>query len=150
MTELVAPFSTTTRTRGRSWQKDVAARRRYPARVARQLALAHALQRRVDRGEFADYADLARGLGFTRARVTQLMNLLLIATDIQEEILFLEVPPGRQPITEHALRDALLTTLDWREQRRWWDALRAGFDGRLRSPRADLGPVFRSRPLNAR
>ena len=129
MTELVVPFSPTTRTRGRSWQKAAAAKRRYPARVARQLALAHALQRRVDRGEFAGYADLARGLGFTRARVTQLMNLLLIATDIQEEILFLEVPPGRQPITEHALRDALLTTLDWREQRRRWDALRAGFEG---------------------
>lgn len=128
MTELVVPFNPTTRTRGRSWHKAAAAKRRYPARIARQLALAHALQRRVDAGEFADYADLARGLGFTRARVTQLMNLLLIATDIQEEILFLEVPSGRQPITEHALRDALLTTLDWREQRQRWDALRAGFE----------------------
>jgi len=56
------------------------------------------------------------------------MNLMLIATDIPEEILFLEVPPGRQPITEHARRDALLTTLDWREQRRRWNALRAGFE----------------------
>ena len=128
MTELVVPFNPTTRTRGRSWHKAAAAKRRYPARVARQLALAHALQRRVDRGEFADYADLARGLGFTRARITQLMNLLLIATDIQEEILFLHVPPGRQPITEHALRDALLTSLDWREQRQRWDALLAGFE----------------------
>ena len=128
MNELVVPFSPTTRTRGRSWHKAAAAKRRYPARVARQLALAHSLQRRVDGGEFADYADLARGLGFTRARITQLMNLLLIATDVQEEILFLEVPPGRQPITEHALRDALLTTLDWREQRHRWDALRAEFE----------------------
>ena len=128
MNELVVPFSPTTRTRGRSWHKAAAAKRRYPARVARQLALANSLQRRVDGGEFADYADLARGLGFTRARITQLMNLLLIATDVQEEILFLEVPPGRQPITEHALRDALLTTLDWREQRHRWDALRAEFE----------------------
>lgn len=128
MTELVVPFSPSTRTRGRSWQNSAAAKRRYPARIARQLALAHALQRRVDAGEFADYADLARGLRFTRARVTQFMNLVLIATDIQEEILLLEVPPGRQPITEHTLRDALLTTLDWREQRPRWDALRAGFE----------------------
>ncbi len=62
------------------------AARRYPARVARQLALAHALQRRVHSGEFADYADMARSLGFTRARVTQIMDLLLLAADIQEEI----------------------------------------------------------------
>jgi hypothetical protein len=42
--------------------------RRYPARIARELALAHALQRRLDAGVFADYADMARAPGFTRAR----------------------------------------------------------------------------------
>lgn len=94
--------------------------RRYPARIARQLALAHALQRRVDAGEFRDYADMARALGFSRARVTQIMDLLLLAPDIQEEILFLEVAPGTQPISERALRTALLRTLDWSEQRRAW------------------------------
>ncbi|HYM98031.1 MAG TPA: hypothetical protein VET26_12075, partial [Candidatus Sulfotelmatobacter sp.] len=91
--------------------------RRYPARIARQLALAHALQHRVDTGEFADYADMARALGFTRARVTQIMDLLLLAADIQEEILFLEIAPGAQPISERRLRDQVLTSLDWREQR---------------------------------
>ncbi len=94
--------------------------RRYPARIARQLALAHALQRRVDSGEFADYATMARALGFTRARVTQLMDLLLLAPDIQAEILFLEVPPGEQPLSERRLRDTVLKSLDWREQRRRW------------------------------
>ena len=100
------------------------AERRYPARVARQLALAHALQRRVASGEFADYADMARSLGFTRARITQMMDLLLLAADIQEEILFLEVAPGAQPISERALRDGVLKSLDWLEQRRRWTALR--------------------------
>ena len=94
--------------------------RRYPARIARQLALAHALRRRVDTGEFDDYADMARALGFTRARVTQIMDLLLLATDIQEEILFLEIAPGAQPISERALRDGVLRTLDWVEQKRRW------------------------------
>lgn len=101
------------------------AARRYPAHVARQLALAHALQRRVDSGEFADYAAMARDLGFTRARISQLMDLLLLAPDIQEELLFLEVPPGKQPLSERGVRDAVLKTLDWVDQRRCWHALRA-------------------------
>lgn len=94
--------------------------RRYPAHVARQIALAHALQRRVDSGEFADYAAMARDLGFTRARISQLMDLLLLAPDIQEELLFLEVPPGKQPLSERALRETVLRSLDWCEQRRLW------------------------------
>lgn len=101
------------------------AARRYPAHVARQLALAHALQRRVDTGEFADYAAMARELGFTRARISQLMDLLLLAPDIQEEVLFLEAPPGKQPVTERGLRDAVLKTLDWSDQRSRWHGLRA-------------------------
>ena len=101
--------------------------RRYPARIARQLALAHALRHRVDAGEFDDYADMARSLGFTGARVTQIMDLLLLAADIQEEILFLEVAPGAQPISERALRDGVLKSLDWLEQRRRWAELRGGW-----------------------
>jgi hypothetical protein len=52
------------------------------------------------------------------------MDLLLLAADIQEEILLIEVPPGAQPISERALRDAVLKSLDWLEQRRRWWALR--------------------------
>lgn len=110
----------------RSRQRTAAAaqiERRYPARIARQLALAHALQRRVDAGEFADYADMARALGFTRARITQIMDLLLLAPDIQEEILHLEIMPGAQPISERALRAGDLRNLNWNEQRRAWAGL---------------------------
>ena len=117
----VVPFGTRSRARA----KAARAERRYPARIARQLALAHALQRRVDAGEFADYADMARALGFTRARVTQIMDLLLLAADIQEEILHIEVAPGAQPISARALRDDVLKSLDWLEQRRRWAAIRA-------------------------
>jgi hypothetical protein len=123
MDNAVVAFGTNSRTRAAAAR----AVRRYPARVARQLALAHALQRRVDDGEFADYADMARALGFTRARVTQLMDLLLLAADIQEEILFLEIAPGAQPISERALRDGVLRSLNWIEQRRAWDTLRSSF-----------------------
>ena len=41
----------------------------------------------ANRREVRDYADVAR-LGYvTRARVTQIMNLALLAPDIQEELL---------------------------------------------------------------
>ena len=100
-------------------QTKLAAPKTYPARVGRQLALGYALQRRVDRGEFVDHADIARGLGFTRAGVSQPMNLLLLAPDIQEEILFLETPVGMPGPTEYSLRH-VVATLDWDEQRRRW------------------------------
>jgi Ankyrin repeat len=41
-----------------------------------------------------------------------------------EEVLFLELPPGAQPVSEHGLREAVLGTVDWQERRRW-DGLRA-------------------------
>ncbi len=100
--------------------------RRYPARIARQVALAFALRRRLERGEFDDFATMSRALGFTRARITQLMDLLLIAPEILEEIiLFLELPTGAQPVSERALREALCRSVDWREQRRVWEGLQA-------------------------
>jgi hypothetical protein len=52
---------------------------RRPAKVARMLAIAHHLQSAIDRGLVADRAAVARKLGLTRARVTQLLDLLLLA-----------------------------------------------------------------------
>jgi hypothetical protein len=100
--------------------------RRYPARIARQVALAFALRRRIEAGEFDDFATMARALGFTRARITQLMDLLLIAPEVLEEVLFLELPAGPQPLSERALRDTLCRLVDWREQRVAWEGLKAG------------------------
>ena len=77
---------------------------RRPARVARMLALAHRLQRAIDGGEFQDRATLARQYGLTRARVTQLLNLTLLAPDIQEQVLGLEAVDGLEPTSERALR----------------------------------------------
>jgi len=93
-----------------------------PLRVARMLALAHRMQGMIDSGEVEDQATLARRLGFSRARVTQLLDLLLLAPDIQEEILFAEVPPGRDPITEHGLRE-VVKHRGWEEQRTAWSRI---------------------------
>ena len=94
-------------------------------RVARQLALAHQLQGMLDRGEVAHQKDLAAFAKVTRARVTQMMNLLLLAPDIQEEILFLpRTIHGRDPITERMVRTVCATPV-WGEQRRRWASIRA-------------------------
>lgn len=66
----------------------------------------------------ADKAELLRLGHVTRARMTQTMNLLHLAPDIQEAILFLpRVEQGRDPVTERELR-SLVALPDWRRQRR--------------------------------
>ena len=89
---------------------------RRPAHVARMLALAHHLQSAIDRGIVADRATVARRLGLTRARVTQLLDLLLLAPDVQIAVLALEAVDGAEPMSERALR-AVAHAGCWVEQR---------------------------------
>ncbi len=93
-------------------------------RAARLMALALRMQQVIALGEVRDYAELAR-LGYvTRARITQVMNLLNLAPDIQEDILFMPpVDSGRDPISELQLRPLTLVP-DWRKQRAMWRELR--------------------------
>ena len=77
-------------------------------RRSRLLALAHHIQELLDTGQLKDLAEVARRGHITRARVTQIMNLLLLAPDIQEEILFLpRTTEGGDQITEHSMRTAI-------------------------------------------
>lgn len=89
-------------------------------RVSRLMALAVYLEELVKNGTVADYAELAR-LGYvSRARMTQIMNLRLLAPDIQEYLLFLpEVKEGRDPVSERDMR-AICGEKDWAEQRKLW------------------------------
>jgi hypothetical protein len=57
----------------------------------------------------------------TRARLTQIMDLLLLAPDLQEQILELpRVTRGRDPVTEREIR-AVAKLPCWRDQRRRFD-----------------------------
>lgn len=91
-----------------------------PLKVARLIAVAHVLQARVDAGESA--ADVSRALGFSRARVSQILALTLLAPDIAERLLFMTNDAGHDWITEHALR-GVLAHLGWADQRRAFDLL---------------------------
>lgn len=92
---------------------------RRPAKVAQQLALAHHLQNAIDRGLVADRAAVARKLGLTRARVTQLLDLLMLAPDLQEHVLRFEAVDGAEPMAERTLR-AVAHAGTWGEQRAAW------------------------------
>lgn len=98
---------------------------RRPARVAHMLALAHALQGAIDDGIYESRAEVARRFGLTRARVTQLLGLVLLAPDIQEELLFMEAVDGAEPLSVRALRP-LVTMATWAEQQQAWRTLRRG------------------------
>ncbi len=86
-------------------------------RVSRLLALAHRIDGRIRSGEVRDWAEAARLVGVTRARMTQIAKMLLLAPQIQETILNLSnVTRGPDPVTERALR-AAAAEVDWRNQK---------------------------------
>ena len=86
--------------------------------------MAHKFQRMIDDGTVEPMADIARFGHVTRARVTQIMDLLLLAPDLQETLLFLPAAPGRDPIHLKELRHVCQTPV-WAEQRRRWTEIGA-------------------------
>ena len=96
-------------------------------RVTQVMALAIQFRDMIQRGEARDYADLARLGCLTRERMSQIMELVWLAPDIQQEIL--EFPPSgaaRFPISEVAVRK-IASPLAWNEQRRAWELLKNSF-----------------------
>lgn len=92
-------------------------------RISRLMALAIRFDQLVRDGAVADQAELARLGHVTRARLTQIMNLLSLAPDIQEAILFLPATErGRESITERDLRP-IAATLSWKTQKQMWHSI---------------------------
>jgi hypothetical protein len=90
------------------------------------MALALRLDELVRTGQVASYSALAALVHVTRARICQILNLIQLAPDLQEALLFL--PPtvrGRDAII---LADLIpiAAALDWRKQRRLWRRLVPG------------------------
>jgi len=94
-------------------------------RVSRLMALAIRFDQLLRDGQVADQSELARLAHVTQPRMTQIMNLLHLAPDIQEDVLHL--PPvldGRDPVTERDLRP-IAQLRDWRDQRAIWGESRS-------------------------
>lgn len=95
-------------------------------RLARLMALAIKFQDMIDRGEVCDYADLARLGHVSRARTTQIMNLLHLAPDIQEQLIELRIPDMSDQLpTERHIRK-VVEVIDWTEQRQRWHSILSG------------------------
>ena len=91
--------------------------------VSRLMALAIRLDGLIRSGTVTDQADLARVGHVSRARITQIMNLLMLAPDIQEALLFLpRTTKGRDPIHESDVRTIAAEVL-WSRQRESWRRL---------------------------
>jgi hypothetical protein len=82
------------------------------------MALAVRFESLHNDGEVPDQAELAALGHVSRARITQIMNLLNLAPNIQEGLFFLpSVGQGRAPVTERDLRQVVAVP-DWRTQQR--------------------------------
>lgn len=114
--------------RGRDGRKQIVAKppaadqvgaKRVP-RVSRLMALAIKFDGLLRDGKVADQSELARLAHVTQPRMTQIMNLLHLAPDIQEELLFLPlVAEGRDTVHERMLRP-VAAMVGWHEQRQLW------------------------------
>lgn len=90
-------------------------------RLTRLLALAHRWNNLIEDGAVANYAEIAKLMGLSRARVTQIMDLLYLAPEIQEEILLLCEGRSRR-VPERAIRS--ITGLPiWKEQCDVWSKM---------------------------
>ena len=98
-------------------------RERVPMRAARLMALAIRIDGLVRSGEMASFAEVALVSGLTRARVSQIMDLTMLAPSIQERVLR-ELKPerGRDPYSERDLR-RIVRDADWARQERAFEAL---------------------------
>ena len=93
-------------------------------RVSRVMALALQFEDLLRNGTVSNTIELARLAKVTQPRITQVRNLLHLAPDIQEELLFLPlVTQGREPIYEKQLR-RVFADVSWKRQREKWKALR--------------------------
>jgi hypothetical protein len=92
-------------------------------RITKMMALAIRLDHLIKSGQVSDQAELARVGHVSRARLTQIMDLNLLAPDIQDRILHLNPTCNeREAITERDLRQ-ILSKQNWRTQRRLFQTL---------------------------
>ena len=94
-------------------------------RISRLMALAIRLERLLQSGEVANLTELARLGHVTQPRMSQILNLTLLAPEIQEELLFLpRITAGKPTIHEKMLR-TVSAEICWQKQRVLWSELRA-------------------------
>jgi hypothetical protein len=92
-------------------------------RVSRLMALALRLDELVRTRQVASYSALASLGHVTRARISQIMNLVHLAPDLQEALLFLPLTVNGRDAIILADVQPIAAACDWRKQRRLWRQL---------------------------
>ena len=89
-------------------------------RISRLMALAIHCHELLRSGQVSNQSELARYANITPARMTQILTLLNLASDIQEELLFLpRTTTGRGEVQEKDVRKIAME-LDLGKQREMW------------------------------
>lgn len=104
---------------GKEPPKPVKPKGRLP-RITRYMALAIYYEGLIREGHINDYAEIATLGHVTRARVTQIMNLRLLAPDLQEQLLNVpRIEQGRDTICLRMFQTIALEP-SWKNQREQW------------------------------
>lgn len=86
-------------------------------RIAKLMGLAIRCDQLLRSGAVSDASALARLVKVSQPRMTQILNLTLLAPDIQARLLFLEpVEEGKPEVNEKGLRQ-VCAEVDWGQQR---------------------------------
>ena len=84
-----------------------------PPRVQVLLKTAFQLKERLEMEPRPTQTALAKELGISRVRVTQILNLLRLAPEIQRYILTMPTTVKKGPIVENRLRDFEVLPKNW-------------------------------------
>ena len=104
---------------GKEPPKPVKPKGRLP-RITRYMALAIYYEGLIREGHIHDYAEIATLGHVTRARVTQIMNLRLLAPDLQEQLLNVpRIEQGRDALCLRMFQTIALEP-SWKNQREQW------------------------------
>ena len=92
-------------------------------RITRYMALAIYYEDLIRQGHVYDYAEIATLGHVSRARVTQIMNLRLLAPDLQEQLLNVpRIEQGRDALCLRMFQTIALEP-SWKNQREQWKRL---------------------------
>jgi hypothetical protein len=89
--------------------------------LRQNLVLAYQIQELFEKEKANNLGQVGRWLHMTHARISQIMNLLFLAPDIQEEILISNEEKVFQ-LTEHRIRKIPME-VSWTKQREMWNEI---------------------------
>jgi len=89
-------------------------------RISKLMALAIRCEQLLRSGAVADATTLARLAHVSQPRITQILNLTLLAPDIQEALLFLPTVERERPKNGEKMMRKMCAEMSWTRQRETW------------------------------